>query len=52
MSESFKTGFIPEIICDVNDILDMVNDMSSDKSFEVAKAVAKLKTKIINEFIA
>ena len=50
MSE-FKTGFIPEIICDVNDILDMVNDMSSDKSFEVAKEVAKLKTKIINEFI-
>ena len=51
MSE-FKTGFIPEIICNINDILDMVNDIeSSDKSFEVAEAISKLKTKIITEFI-
>tara|TARA_R100000005_G_scaffold87412_1_gene56641 strand:- start:1489 stop:1800 length:312 start_codon:yes stop_codon:yes gene_type:complete len=56
MSE-YNTGFIPEILCDINDLIDLANDIMVDKSnkheqlFTLALSLSLLKEKISKEFI-
>ena len=56
MSE-YNTGFIPEILCDINDLIDLANDIMVDKRnkheqlFTLALSLSLLKEKISKEFI-
>lgn len=56
MSE-YNTGFIPEILCDINDLIDLANDIMVDKNnkheqlFTLALSLSLLKEKISKEFI-
>ena len=56
MSE-YKTGFIPEILCDINDLIDLANDIMVDKHikneqlFTLFLSLSLLKEKISKEFI-
>ena len=56
MSE-YNTGFIPEILCDINDLIDLANDIMVDKHskneqlFTLALSLSLLKEKISKEFI-
>ena len=56
MSE-YNTGVIPEILCDINDLIDLANDIMVDKNnkheqlFTLALSLSLLKEKISKEFI-
>jgi len=53
----YNTGFIPEILCDINDLIDLANDIMVDKHskneqlFTLALSLSLLKEKISKEFI-
>ena len=53
----YKTGFIPEILCDINDIISLANDIMVDKHikneqlFTLFLSLSLLKEKISKEFI-
>ena len=48
----YRTGLIPELFCDINDLIDQVNDLKpTDSTFEIAKSLSDLKNKIREEFI-
>ena len=44
----YRTGLIPELFCDINDLIDQVNDLkASDSTIHIAKSLGELKVKII-----
>ena len=51
----YNTGFIPEILCDINDLIDLANDIMVDKHskneqlFTLALSLSLLKEKISKE---
>ena len=53
----YNTGFIPEILCDINDLIDLANDIMVDKHikneqlFTLFLSLSLLKEKISKEFI-
>ena len=53
----YNTGCIPEILCDINDLIDLANDIMVDKHsrdeqlFTLALSLSLLKEKISKEFI-
>ncbi len=53
----YNTGFIPEILCDINDLIDLANHIMVDKHskneqlFTLALSLSLLKEKISTEFI-
>ena len=53
----YNTGFIPEILCDINDLIDLANDIMNDSNenneqlFTLALSLSLLKEKISKEFI-
>ena len=53
----YNTGFIPDILCDINDLIDLANDIMVDKHikneqlFTLALSLSLLKEKISKEFI-
>ncbi len=48
----YRTGLIPELFCDINDLIDQVNDLKpTDSTFEIAKSLSDLKSKIREEFV-
>ena len=52
----YNTGFIPEILCDINDLIDLANDIMVDKHsrneqlFTLALSLSLLKEKISMKF--
>ena len=48
----YRTGLIPELFGDINNLIDQVNDLNpTDSTFEIAKSLSDLKSKIREEFI-
>ena len=52
----YKSGFIPEILSDLNDLIDLTNDLNSkweneEQIFTLALSLSLLKEKISKEFI-
>ena len=43
----YRTGLIPELFGDINDLIDQVNDhKATDSTFHIAKSLGELKVKI------
>tara|TARA_R100000742_G_C4274424_1_gene94389 strand:- start:1050 stop:1211 length:162 start_codon:yes stop_codon:yes gene_type:complete len=48
----YRTGLIPELFGDINDLIDQVNNLkATDSTFDIAKSLSDLKHKIRVEFI-
>ena len=53
----YNTGFIPQVLCDINDLIDLANDIMNDSNenneqlFTLALSLSLLKEKISKEFI-
>jgi|TARA_A100001391_G_C4943884_1_gene245283 hypothetical protein len=48
----YRTGLIPELFGDINNLIDQVNDLKpTDSTFEIAKSLSDLKSKIREEFV-
>lgn len=53
----YNTGLIPQILCEVNDLIDLANDIMADSNenneqlFTLALSLSLLKEKISKEFI-
>jgi|TARA_Y100000588_G_scaffold314830_1_gene342654 hypothetical protein len=48
----YRTGLIPELFGDINDLIDQVNDLkATDSTFHIAKSLSELKVKIREGFI-
>tara|TARA_Y100000401_G_scaffold76143_1_gene61945 strand:+ start:119 stop:280 length:162 start_codon:yes stop_codon:yes gene_type:complete len=48
----YRTGLIPELFGDINNLIDQVNDLKpTDSTFHIAKSLGELKVKIREGFI-
>lgn len=54
----YKTGVIPNLIKDLNELLDLTNDiepsskLQHDDLFKLAKGISNVRDRIVKEFLA